>query len=63
MPFGVAVWTHSWGSLPELVELIALANSGHLKVHVEEYALEDAMKAYHAVASGTLAGRAVVVPS
>jgi alcohol dehydrogenase, propanol-preferring len=62
MPFGISVSTHSWGALPELTELIMLANSGQVHVKVQEFSLDDAMNAYERVGAGSVAGRAVVVP-
>lgn len=63
MPFGVSVATHSWGALPELIELIALANTHPLHVTIEQFPLTQAMTAYHHIANGTLTGRAVIVPT
>jgi propanol-preferring alcohol dehydrogenase len=63
LPYGVSVSTHSWGALPELIELIALANSGQLHVKVSKFSLDDAMTAYHSVGAGSVSGRAVVVPN
>ena len=64
--FGIAyeasVATTYWGTYPELLEVIALARAGLISVRVQRFGLDHALDAYHAMASGTLDGRAVVVP-
>ena len=52
-----------WGSVPELIEVIALAAAGRVRAHIQRVALEDAMDAYRSMGEGTLDGRAVIVPS
>jgi propanol-preferring alcohol dehydrogenase len=64
--FGIAyeasVATTYWGSLPELMEVIALAAGGRIRAHVERFALDEAPDAYERMRAGKLEGRAVVVP-
>jgi propanol-preferring alcohol dehydrogenase len=60
--YEVSVASTYWGSLPELMEVIALAESGKIRADVQLFALEDAPLAYEAMESGTLHGRAVIVP-
>jgi alcohol dehydrogenase, propanol-preferring len=60
--YEVSVASTYWGSLPELMEVLALAESGKIKADVQRFALEDAPLAYQAMQSGTLHGRAVIVP-
>ena len=62
VPYEARIRTTYWGSIPELVEVIALANSGHLRAEVEQYPLADATTAYERMAAGELRGRAVIVP-
>ena len=62
VPYELSVATTYWGSLPELVEVIALARAGKISAHVERIALDDAPAAYDRMRAGTLRGRAVVVP-
>ncbi len=59
---GVSMSTGYWGTLPELVEVIALAESGRIRPSVQRFALEEAADAYDMMRAGTLEGRAVVVP-
>lgn len=62
VPYEVSFQTTYWGSRHELSELIALAESGHVRAHVTRYSLDEAAKAYEEMAAGTLRGRAVIVP-
>jgi propanol-preferring alcohol dehydrogenase len=58
----VSVATTYWGTLPELFEVIALAQAGKISARVTRYSLDDAHLAYAAMQAGTLDGRAVIVP-
>ena len=60
--YEVSVATTYWGSLPELVEVLALASAGRLHARVETFPLARANEAYEAMRAGALRGRAVVVP-
>lgn len=51
-----------WGSAVELAEVLALARKGHIKADVERIPLADVASAYDRMRSGTLTGRAVIVP-
>jgi propanol-preferring alcohol dehydrogenase len=61
--YEASVATTYWGSLPELVEVIALASSGRIRPRVHRFTLDDALDAYAAMRSGALEGRAVIVPA
>ena len=63
VPYEASVATTYWGTLPELIEVIALARSGQIEAHVQRFPLMGAMDAYRAMREGTLDGRAVIVPS
>jgi alcohol dehydrogenase, propanol-preferring len=54
--------TTYWGSVTELMEVIALANAGHIRAHIERVSLAEAPDAYERLAAGELHGRAVIVP-
>jgi propanol-preferring alcohol dehydrogenase len=60
--YEVSVATTYWGSLPELVEVLALATAGRISARVEQFPLARAGEAYAAMRAGSLRGRAVVVP-
>jgi propanol-preferring alcohol dehydrogenase len=62
VPYEARIRTTYWGSIPELVEVIALAESGQLRAQVEEFSLASAPVAYERMAAGELRGRAVIVP-
>jgi propanol-preferring alcohol dehydrogenase len=62
VPYEVSMATTYWGSLSELREVLALAEDGKVRAHVERFTLDDAPKAYQRMAEGTLRGRAVIVP-
>ncbi|PZU39126.1 MAG: alcohol dehydrogenase [Microbacterium sp.] len=61
-PMGAAVRAPYWGSRSELREVLDLARSGGVDVHVERYGIDDAVEAYAKLHKGTVRGRAVVVP-
>ena len=52
-----------WGSIPELMEVVSLAQAGKIKMLVEHFPLEQASKAYHLLHDGKIQGRAVMVPN
>ncbi|MDO3638419.1 NAD(P)-dependent alcohol dehydrogenase [Mycolicibacterium arseniciresistens] len=52
-----------WGSIPELIEVIDLAQSGKIKMLVEHFPLDDAAHAYHLLHEGKIHGRAVITPN
>jgi propanol-preferring alcohol dehydrogenase len=63
VPYGAEVATSYWGTVPELMEVIALARAGRIRVDVETFPLERAADAYAALRRGTVRGRAVIVPA
>jgi propanol-preferring alcohol dehydrogenase len=63
VPYELSVATTYWGSIPELIEVIALARAGKIRAHVQRFSLDDAPHAYELMRAGNLHGRAVVVPS
>ena len=62
VPYEVSLQTTYWGSIVELMELLELARRGVVRAEVTTFALDDATTAYEALRSGSLHGRAVVVP-
>ena len=63
VPYELSVATTYWGSIPELFEVIALAQAGKIRARVQRFSLDDAPQAYEKMRAGELHGRAVVVPS
>jgi alcohol dehydrogenase, propanol-preferring len=62
-PHECSVASPFWGSIPELIELISLAQTGKLKMLVEHFALDDAARAYQLLHDGKIQGRAVITPN
>lgn len=62
VPYEAAVATTYWGSIPELVEVLALAERGLIRAEIEKVSLDDAADAYARLQAGTVDGRVVVVP-
>ena len=51
-----------WGSIPELIEVIDLAQTGKVNMLVEHFPLDDAAQAYELLHDGKIKGRAVITP-
>ncbi|MFJ1967567.1 alcohol dehydrogenase catalytic domain-containing protein [Streptomyces sp. NPDC087903] len=62
LPAGTRVSLPFWGTVPELRRVVALAREGALRVEVERFALSSAPEAITRLRSGTVRGRAVLVP-
>jgi propanol-preferring alcohol dehydrogenase len=67
MEFGAAPleWSlrkPTWGTIPELHEVVALARAGVLEIEVEQLGLDEAVDGYRRLRNGDVVGRAVVVP-
>ena len=62
LPIDWSLSKPSWGTLPELHEVVALARAGSLEVEVERLGLDEAIDGYRRLRSGEVVGRAVVVP-
>ncbi|HSD90425.1 MAG TPA: zinc-binding dehydrogenase, partial [Kofleriaceae bacterium] len=62
IPYGAQVATSYWGTLPELMELVALARAKKVKLEVEAYPLSQAIAVYDKLRRGQVKGRAVIVP-
>jgi propanol-preferring alcohol dehydrogenase len=52
-----------WGYIPELIEVVNLAQAGKIKMLVEHFPLERAAEAYHLLHDGKISGRAVITPN
>jgi propanol-preferring alcohol dehydrogenase len=62
-PHECAVASPFWGTIPELIEVINLAQTGKIKMLVEHFPLDDAAHAYHLLHDGKIQGRAVITPN
>jgi alcohol dehydrogenase, propanol-preferring len=62
-PHECSVASPFWGSIPELIEVIALAQAGRIEMLVEHFPLDDAACAYDLLHDGKIKGRAVITPN
>ncbi len=62
LPWGVSVVRPYGGSRADLLDVVALAQSGAVKAAVETYPLDDAAIALERLEGGQVRGRAVLVP-
>ncbi len=63
LPHECSATSPYWGSIPELVEVVSLAQAGKIKMLLEHFPLKDAAEAYHRLHDGKIEGRAVIVPN
>jgi propanol-preferring alcohol dehydrogenase len=63
VPFETSFTVSSWGTIPELAEVVALARSGAISTETAPYALDDALRGYEDLAAGRIVGRAVALPA
>ncbi|VCU71142.1 Alcohol dehydrogenase [Pigmentiphaga humi] len=61
-PYGCQVSVPYWGSRTELMEVIAMAQSGHIHVDVETFPMAQAQEVYQRLREGRIRGRGVLVP-
>jgi alcohol dehydrogenase, propanol-preferring len=62
-PHECSVASPFWGSIPELIEVIKLAQAGKIQMLVEHFPLERADEAYHLLHDGKIQGRAIITPN
>ncbi len=62
VPWECSVATTYWGTIPELVELVALAAEKRVRTEVELFRLDEAPLAYERMRAGRIRGRAVIAP-
>lgn len=61
-PYGVTVSIPYWGSRVELMEVIAMAQSGRIHAETIEFPLDQAAAVYDKLKAGQITGRAVLIP-
>lgn len=61
--FEVQLTTSMWGSVSDLRDVIAMAQLGQLAPQVTTFGFEEIPDAFHHLESGTLDGRAVILPN
>lgn len=62
LPWGVSLTRPYSGTYQDLVEVVALARSGHLRPVVQTFPLDQALSALDQLEAGSLTGRGVLVP-
>jgi len=62
LPWGTTISRPYGGTRRDLQEVVALAQKGRIKVHVERFVLTDAAQALEKLEHGDISGRAVLVP-
>ena len=60
--FEVSIATTYWGSVLELIEVLALAERGLIAAEITQFTLDEAPAMYDKLRAGEVVGRAVVVP-
>lgn len=61
-PWGCQVSIPYWGSRTELMEVVAMAQAGRLRIDVETFPLDRAVEVYQRLREGKVRGRAVLIP-
>jgi propanol-preferring alcohol dehydrogenase len=62
LPRDAEIFTFQGSSRSDVEDVLALADTGHLVIDIERYALDDVAAAYAALERGGLRGGVVVVP-
>jgi propanol-preferring alcohol dehydrogenase len=62
LPWGTTISRPYGGTRRDLQEVVALAQKGHVNVHVNRFELDEATSALEQLERGEIAGRAVLVP-
>lgn len=62
VPLECVVSIPYWGTRDELLEVLRLAESGAIRVHVQRFPLEEFAKVYELLRAGKIQGRAVLLP-
>ena len=63
LPYGAMISTTFGGSKSELIELVALASTGRLPMHVTRHRLDEVQEVLSKMRRGEIVGRAVIVPN
>ena len=61
-PFDASVTVTTWGTIPELFDVVAMARAGAIRVEAQRYPLDQALRAYLDLEQGRVVGRAVSLP-
>jgi propanol-preferring alcohol dehydrogenase len=62
LPVAATIGYTFGGSLVDLAEVVALAENGRVRPHVQHFAFDQIEQAYHDLHEGKVNGRAVILP-
>jgi len=62
LPKGASLTTSFFGTRPDLEAVLELARQGSIRPRIRHFGLDEATRAYKALADGDIEGRAVVIP-
>jgi propanol-preferring alcohol dehydrogenase len=62
LPYATTIGYTFGGSLVDLAEVVALAESGRVRPHIQHFAFDQIGEAYKALHEGKVSGRAVILP-
>ncbi len=62
LPFDCAITVPYWGSVVELMEVLALAREGKIRSRIRRFPLSQAADVYAQLRDGKIDGRAVIIP-
>ncbi|MDR3359997.1 MAG: hypothetical protein LBO20_05000, partial [Bifidobacteriaceae bacterium] len=62
VPYECNVFSPYWGTRGELYDVVALARRGVIKLHTEQYPIDDGVAVYQRLHAGKVMGRAVLTP-
>lgn len=62
LPPEVTYTTVFWGSIPELHEVVSIAESGRLEINIEMVSFDELNETFERLGRGEIKGRAVLVP-
>ena len=62
LPFDCSVTVTTWGTVPELTEVVGLARTGAIRTTIRRFTLDETLEAYDQLHRGAVIGRAVVIP-
>jgi propanol-preferring alcohol dehydrogenase len=63
LPYATTIGFTLGGSLSDLAEVVALAESGRVRPHIQQFSFDQIEEAYHVLHEGKVSGRAVILPA
>ncbi len=63
LPHATTIGFTFGGSLSDLAEVVALAERGRVRPHIQQFSFDQIEEGYHALHEGKVSGRAVILPA